>query len=136
MPYKDRDRKLAYQREWYTVNRDRLLLKAKCYRESHIAAGLCRSCNNPLFPGYTKCLKCNISHNRGNTIYRNDAAVKERISVSAKEKRLQLAELGKCQYCRAPLIEGEGTKCYSCVANNHAITGSIGKRHTYKGGIL
>jgi len=46
MPLKDREARLAYQREWYAAHRERVI--GKVARRKHTAyAGVCRNCGGP-----------------------------------------------------------------------------------------
>lgn len=46
MPYKDREKRLAYQRKWYAEHRERVI--AKVTARKHTAyAGVCRNCGGP-----------------------------------------------------------------------------------------
>ena len=46
MPFKDYERKLAYQREWYARNRRRVIA-AVAQRRRTAYAGVCRNCGGP-----------------------------------------------------------------------------------------
>jgi hypothetical protein len=61
MPFKDRERKLAYQREWYAAHRDRVIAKVH-RRKWTLYAGTCEICGattsgDTKGAGATRCAK-------------------------------------------------------------------------------
>jgi hypothetical protein len=46
MPFKDREQKLAYQRQWYAAHREQVI-EAVTHRRRTDYAGVCRNCGGP-----------------------------------------------------------------------------------------
>ena len=46
MPIKDREKRLAYQREWYAAHRDQVIAEVKA-RKRRLYSGVCRNCGGP-----------------------------------------------------------------------------------------
>jgi len=46
MPFRDYERKLAYQRQWYAAHRTETIAKIK-HRQRTEYAGVCRNCGGP-----------------------------------------------------------------------------------------
>jgi len=46
MPRKDREAKLAYQREWYAIHREQVIAKV-ALRKRTLYGGVCRNCGGP-----------------------------------------------------------------------------------------
>lgn len=46
MPYKDREKQLAYQRAWYAKNREKVIASVAARKHS-LYAGVCLNCGGP-----------------------------------------------------------------------------------------
>lgn len=111
MPYKDRERRLAYLKDWRKRHNE---LK-----------GICRRCYSKVFPGFKVCSKHLYESQLKWKRYYQKHGDTVRAKVIERSNRLQ--KEGKCRNCGIKLIEGEGILCVNCggVGNGNYIIGVL-----------
>ena len=106
MPYKDKEVKRAYQREWCQVR----------YRRRKLQ-GLCVFCGKPVGTGYWICPMCVrkriLLHRSYHFSHRGEMLRKQRAY------RAKLVKEGRCYDCGAPLLEDEIKYCFGCHARRN-----------------
>lgn len=125
MPYKDREKRLAYNQDWYKRNSEAVKARCKKYRDDHKAAGICEKCNNPAIPGYGRCPECN----RKDMGRKRDPVKAREWGINLRKERI---EERKCTQCGKPLDNEEIRQCMSCKCNWHK-PGLPRKKGIYKG---
>lgn len=116
MPYKDKEKRSAYRREYYQKNKESQREKIYRNRNERVRQGLCRYCLEKAIPGFLYCLK-HIYTDRASS-HRYSLSHREARARKSAERFQRLKAEGRCTDCGIPLIEGEGIRCVNCAAKN------------------
>jgi predicted amidophosphoribosyltransferase len=102
VPYKDRDKQQAYQREW---------------KQKAVAQGLCRTCRAPRrrskYAGL--CTRCGKAHRASNAHW--SATKGKQYQAARRQRRI---EAGLCPNCGKPAITGTQL-CATCRARENVL---------------
>jgi len=87
----------------------------QAYKQLHRETGLCIYCSEPVYKGYSRCLKHIRSHAVGGAkAYLNN---KDRWDARSRANKERYVATGRCVECSAPLNESEkGRSCSNCNA--------------------
>ena len=88
-----------------------MLTKQARYKKWHKEKGLCLDCSSP-----AKIAGLCLKHYWRKAVYDRRYANEhqEERSEYHKNRRVRLAEEGRCTHCGVPLVEGEGRQCVNC----------------------
>lgn len=126
MPYKDKEKKREWQRNYHLLHREgarNYYLSHKEERKKYVRnwrlwhkeMGLCKSCNRLSIPGLCQCIYCWNTENLYKKNYRQEN--RQSIIIKGREIKGKRREEGRCPSCGAPLMEEEGRYCVNC--NEH-----------------